>query len=95
MVRETLDFDKAVGIALKFALEDKNTLVIITADHETGGVALTGGNMETGEVQSGFVTEVHTGVMVPVFAIGPGAQSFSGVYKNTAVFDKMLHYWKK
>lgn len=94
VVRETLDFDKAVGVALQFALNNKNTLVIVTADHETGGLALTGGNMEKGEVKSGFSTAGHTSVMVPVFAIGPGAEAFTGVYKNTAVFTKMLEGWK-
>lgn len=94
VVRETLDFDKAVGVALQFALKNKNTLVIVTSDHETGGLALTGGTIEKGEVISGFSTGGHTSVMVPVFAIGPGAEAFTGVYKNTAVFHKMLESWK-
>jgi alkaline phosphatase len=90
VVREMLDFDEAVGVALDFAEKDGETLVIITADHETGGFALTGGNLETGEVTGGFVTGGHTGVMVPVFAFGPGAEEFIGIYHNTAIYDKMM-----
>lgn len=91
---EMLDFDKVIGEVLKFAIEDKETLVIVTADHETGGMAVTGGDMSTGSVNGGFVTGDHTGIMVPVFAIGPGAEEFMGIYENTEVFDKMMKLWK-
>lgn len=90
MVEELLDFDRAVAEALKFAEKDKNTLVIVTADHETGGVTLQGGNIKNGTVDVKFSTKDHTGVMVPVFAYGPGAEMFSGMYENTAIFDKMM-----
>lgn len=87
---EVIDFDKAVGAALEFAKKDSNTLVIVTADHETGGMGLNGGNIETGKVDAKFTTKGHTGVMVPVFAHGPGAEKFMGVYENTEIFRKML-----
>ncbi len=89
-VGETLDFDKAVGEALRFAVVDKNTLVIVTADHETGGMAITGGDMSKGYVQAQFATGNHSAVMVPVFAYGPGSQYFTGVFENTDVFVKMM-----
>ena len=89
MVTETLDFDKAVGIALEYAAKDKETLVIVTADHETGGMALTGGNVETGSVKGGYVSGDHTAVMVPVFAFGPGSAHFRGIYDNTDI-PKMI-----
>jgi len=90
VIRETLDFDQAVGEALKFVDQNKETLLIVTADHETGGLTLIGGNVSKGEVYGNFSTPDHTGVPVPVFAYGPGAEAFSGVYENTAIFDKML-----
>jgi len=88
-IAEAVDFDAAVKNALDFAVKDGNTLVIVTADHETGGLTLTGGSIEKGEVKGAFSTKGHTSVMVPVFAFGPGAINFTGVYENTAIFNKM------
>lgn len=90
VVSEMIDFDQAVGKALDFAEKDGQTLVVITADHETGGLALTGGNFETGEVSAAFSSGDHTGIMVPLFAYGPGADMFSGICENTQVFDKII-----
>ncbi|MBA4746919.1 MAG: alkaline phosphatase [Muricauda sp.] len=94
IIREMLDFDQAIAEALKFADADKNTLVIITADHETSGFGIVGGSMKDGIVQGDFLTVDHTGIMVPLFAYGPGAKKFSGVYENTYIFDKILEVLK-
>ena len=90
LIDETLDFDEAVGVALDFAKKDGHTLVVITADHETGGVTITGGNMQTHKVKLNFSTKDHTAVMVPVYAYGPGAEKFIGIYDNTDIFRKIL-----
>lgn len=90
LIDETLDFDKAIGVALDFAKKDGHTLVVITADHETGGVTITGGNRETHKVKLSFSTKDHTAVMVPVYAYGPGAEKFTGIYDNTDIFQKIL-----
>lgn len=87
---EMLDFDKAIKIAFDFADRNPNTLVVITADHETGGMSLTGGNFETGEVETKFTTGGHTGVMVPIFAYGAKACQFSGIMENTDIMPKVL-----
>lgn len=89
-VEEMLDFDRTVGKVLEFAEKDGNTLVIVTADHETGGLTLVGGDMEKGEVRGRFSTTGHTGVMVPVFAYGPGAERFGGIDENTSFFGKLI-----
>lgn len=87
-VTEMLDFDAAIGEVLKFAEADGNTLVIVTADHETGGMALEQGNARDSlDIQ--FTTAQHTASLVPVFAYGPGAEHFSGVYENTDIYMKM------
>jgi alkaline phosphatase len=86
---DMLDFDRVIGQALEFAAKDKETLVIVTADHETGGMALTGGSIEKGVVQAAFPTGEHTAVMVPVFAFGPGAAEFTGFMENTDIHAKM------
>jgi alkaline phosphatase len=85
-----LDFDKMIGEVLEFAAKDGETLVIITADHETGGLTLPAGNLKEGRVEGSYTTDYHTGVMVPVFAFGAGAAEFAGIYENTAIYQKMI-----
>ncbi|HKM92346.1 MAG TPA: alkaline phosphatase [Prolixibacteraceae bacterium] len=95
IVTETLDMDKAIGKALVFAANNKETLIIVTADHETGGMAITGGNPEKGMVEGMYVWGNHSAVMVPVFAFGPGAEHFSGFYDNTDIPKKIYKLLKK
>jgi len=87
---EVLDFDRTVGEALRFADQDGETLVIVTADHETGGLTLLDGNYSKGYVAGQFSTNDHTAIPVPVFAYGPRSGLFRGVYENTAIFTKIL-----
>lgn len=94
LVDEVLDFDEAVGIALDFAKKDGNTLVVVTADHETGGVTIVNGNMKSHTVKLNFSAKGHTAEMVPVFAFGPGAENFSGIFDNTAFLGKFLSCYK-
>jgi len=89
IISEMLDFDKAIKEALDFAEADQNTLVIITADHETGGFAINGGK-KFGQLKTAFTTEHHTADLIPVFAYGPGAELFSGIYENTEIYKKMM-----
>jgi len=88
IISEVKDFDKAIGKILNFAKRDKETLVIVTADHETGGFAINP-KSKMDSIQGGFTDSYHTGTMVPVFAYGPGAELFSGIYENTAIYHKM------
>ena len=62
----------------------------VTSDHETGGMALTGGNLRERRVEATFPTTGHTATMVPVFASGPGAVKFGGVMENTEIFERMI-----
>lgn len=93
IIAEMLDFDKAIGHVLDYAEEDGETLVIITADHETGGYAINPGS-EMGDIKGAFTSDYHTADLVPVFAYGPGAEAFAGFYENTAIFDKMMKAFK-
>lgn len=86
---EVVDLDRTVARVLEFAAEDGETLVVLTTDHETGGLALTGGSTSERNVEAGFVGKGHSATMVPVFAFGPGAGTFAGVYENTAIFAKL------
>lgn len=89
LVAELLDFDQVVKAALEFADKDGETLVIVTADHETGGLTLVNGEPTKGSVSGHFSTNDHTATPVPVFAYGPRSYLFTGVYENTAVHHKI------
>ncbi|MGF1637109.1 MAG: alkaline phosphatase [Cyclobacteriaceae bacterium] len=94
VVQETLDFDRVVGEAMRFVDESKETLIIVTSDHETGGLSLFDGDESKGYIQGHFSTEDHTGVPVPVFAYGAGSELFRGVYQNTAIYQKIFELLK-
>ena len=94
LMQETHDFDRTVGAVMKWAAQDGETLVVVTADHETGGLTLVGGDLQKGEITCKFSTNEHSGVMVPVYAFGPGAEHFAGIYENTDVFRKIKELLK-
>ncbi len=95
LISEMLDFEKAIGVALDFAGKDGHTLVVVTADHETGGFTLAPatdqetGREDYGEIEPRFATGGHSATLIPVFAFGPGAEKFRGIYENTGLFHKM------
>lgn len=98
---DTLGLDEAVGLGKQFAEMDGNTLVIVTADHETGGMkmkllpeGLTGGRDEfvmpdETAFKVSWTTSSHTSADVPTTALGPGAELLSGHYENTHIYDVM------
>jgi alkaline phosphatase len=87
LVEELKDFDRTIHAVLDFAKKDGNTLIIVTGDHETGGLAV----LDRGGNPLGrFTTFDHSPTMVPVFAFGPGAEKFSGIYENTEVQRKIV-----
>lgn len=88
LLAEIEDFDKAVEKVFEFAKKDGETLVIVTADHETGGCAINPGSKRK-HLEMAFTTNGHTASMVPVFAYGPQAELFEGIYDNTGVYDRM------
>ncbi|MEE8321788.1 MAG: alkaline phosphatase [Gammaproteobacteria bacterium] len=83
-IRQILLFDQAIAVAMEFAIEDQHTLVIVTADHETGGMAITY-NKEDNKAAIEWGTKHHTAVDVPLFAYGPHATGFTGVMDNTEI----------
>lgn len=95
VVQEMLDFDQAIGEALRFADSNGETLVLVTADHETGGLSLLDGDLKRGYVDGNFSTNDHSGVMVPVFAYGPHSLDFRGVYENTEIQHKIISILKQ
>ena len=88
VMSELKDFDETIKQVLEFAEKDGETLVIVTADHETGGLAIKEGS-KLKKIKSDFIYGRHTGTMVPVFAYGPGSENFTGIYDNTELYRKM------
>lgn len=87
IIKETKDFDNAVKVAFDYADTHPGTLVVVTADHATGGLTIVNGNrrfdLHDHQVDYAFTTGGHTGEMVPIFAYGAGAENFTGVLENT------------
>ena len=95
IVSETIDFDEAVGAALDFAEKDGETLVIVTADHETGGLGLNNGSFEKKIItEAGFTTGHHTAVMVPVLSFGPAQEKFTGFTDNAEIGKNIIELIK-
>lgn len=85
---EMLDFDATVSEAMRFAQTNGETLVIVTGDHECGGMTLNAAeNRHAFHVD--FTSRLHSATMVPVYAFGPKAELFAGIYENTAIYTKM------
>ncbi|MDR2585360.1 MAG: alkaline phosphatase [Prevotellaceae bacterium] len=116
-ILEVLDFADAINLAITFYNQHPNeTLIVVTADHETGGLALGAKNgynlffdvlktqttsvdtdksiaqavtLSNQEARIGWTTTSHTGVSVPIFAIGVGSEKFSGQMDNTDIPKKI------
>ena len=91
MMDEMLDFDYAIKVALDYAKEKGNTLVVVTADHETGGLTLPDPQGKYTNVVFNYSTTSHTCLPVMVYAYGPGAEQFTGWMQNTAIKAKILN----
>ncbi len=94
VIEEMKDFDRTIQVALDFAERKGNTLVVVTADHETGGFALSAAEVrrrgDYRHIRPTFSTDGHTAALIPVFAYGPGAERFAGIYQNSDIFGKMM-----
>ncbi len=95
MKAELIDFERTVNEVMDYAEKNGETLVIVTADHETGGFTLgaQGENDGYGDysvIEPSFASTNHSAALVPVFAFGPGAENFMGVYENTEIFHKLV-----
>ncbi|OCK53453.1 alkaline phosphatase [Chryseobacterium sp. CBo1] len=90
IVTEGIDFDRAITKAIQFADHNPGTLVVITADHETGGFSIPHGDMKTSTIEGDFTTDDHSATLIPVFSYGSGSENFTGVYENNEIFHKIL-----
>lgn len=94
VVDEYLSFDKVVGKALEFADKNKETLVIVVSDHETGGLTLIDGDYRNGKILGDFSTPDHTGTPVLLFAYGASARKFCGFDEIVSIYEKIRQLLK-
>ena len=91
LLDEMEDFSAAVTEALNFAKKDGNTLIVITSDHETGGMFITKGNRDASEVELSYSSGSHTPSPVGIFAFGPGEEVFSGIMNINHIGQKLFY----
>jgi alkaline phosphatase len=89
---EILEFDKVINYVFDFADKNPGTLVVITGDHETGGLLIQEKEYTFASDKYINGSQKHTGVMLPVYAYGTGAEDFGGIYENTEIFHKFKKY---
>jgi alkaline phosphatase len=90
-VGETIEFSRAVSVAVAWSESHPDTLLIVTADHETGGLQVLANNGAGNLPAVTWGTTGHTPVPVPVFARGIGAEAVSGSMENTDIFLLMMN----
>lgn len=92
LIVEMREVDSTLRQLVEYVNTHPGTLLVVTADHETGGTAVDYHSYEVGgtsSVRLDFSTRGHTGTLVPIFAYGPGAENFAGVMKNTDIPKKI------
>lgn len=92
MIEEMKEFDNTLRQLVAYVNQHPETLLVVTADHETGGTSVAYKGFEVGNptpVQLSFSTKGHTGTVVPIFAYGAGAEAFAGIMKNTELPKKI------
>jgi alkaline phosphatase len=83
MTEGVRELDEMLKAILSWAAPRNDTLVIVTADHDTGGLGVVDGDYDRGVAEVRWATDGHTSQWVPVFAFGPGSEHFGGVIDNT------------
>ncbi len=88
-VAEVLEFDRALGVALRWVEKHPDTLILVLADHQTGGLSIHDADAAAGRVRGVFTTLFHSGLAVPVYAAGAGAGEFAGIYENRSILSRL------
>ncbi len=101
VLAETRDFAKAVEVAMDYADAHPGTLVVVTGDHETGGLSIpsnkTDFTLPESGISYGFSTTGHTGIMLPIYLYGTGADRINGIMENTELsqsLQRMIGVWE-
>ena len=102
VLAETRDFADAVAVAMDYADTHPGTLVVVTGDHETGGLSIpsnkTDFTLPESGISYGFSTTGHTGIMLPIYLYGTGADSINGIMENTELsqaLQRLIGVWEE
>ena len=85
MIEEMHEFDQTLKALIAYVNAHPNTLLVVTADHETGGTGIAYKSHIVNQPEGlhlNFSTKGHTGTVVPIFAYGAGAEEFRGIFQN-------------
>ncbi|MCX7787397.1 MAG: alkaline phosphatase [Spirochaetes bacterium] len=85
LVREVIEFSRAIEVTFRWAKDNSRTLIVVTSDHETGGLQLQGSSEKGQLPEAHWTTTGHTGMVVPLYAWGPGSESFKANLDNTEI----------
>ena len=97
LVEEMREFDRTLQMLILYVEQNPETLLVVTGDHETGGVAVSYNEFQTGSsapVKLRYTTKGHSGTLVPIFAYGAGAETFAGIMKNKDIPIKIMKILK-
>jgi alkaline phosphatase len=94
VIDEIIAFEKVVKVALEFQKTHPDTLILVTSDHETGGMEVIPGNYQKGEYVAikwttkimPIVPALHSSQRVPLYGAGPSAELVEKVNDNTEIF---------
>lgn len=86
---EMQGFMGAIEVAVEYAKAHEGTLVVVTADHETGGLSIVSGdanfNLSEQGVEYRWTTNGHSGVMIPIYLYGAANECINGIVENTDI----------
>ena len=89
---EMASLNELVDFALDYQIEHPEVLVVLTADHECGGVSVHDSKDSNLDIR--FTSDYHSANFVPVWATGPGSEVFDAFMDNTEIGKQLIHYVK-
>lgn len=90
---EMRDFMEAIEVAVDFAKHHPDTLVVVTGDHETGGLSIVSCDADFCLSEQGveyrWTTKGHSGTMLPIYLYGTAAENINGIMENAELGAKL------
>lgn len=91
VIKSIKSIQETLTSLLSFAKNNKETLLIFTSDHETGGMSVVSNFNNYPNMQLRWSTKDHSAQVVPFFAIGPGSSYFQDIDRNWEIGQKLKH----
>ena len=90
---EMQSFMGAVEVAVEYAKAHEGTLVVVTADHETGGLSIVSAdanfNLSEQGVEYRWTTNGHSGVMIPIYLYGTANEFINSIVENVDIAKRL------